>query len=161
MKSITETAPSHTLRFLKKQILIHYSSWKMMWKRNLFLHDLENVPDDADAIYLGTSHGDGNYSAQDVGNGWMRIEKVFATHSILYLNERICKTVIDIGRHWIYNLNRPFDVGFAYQVQPQFKVYAPHIPFFYQADSKNKKNKWEGLTRTPLRMKKKFSIHTL
>ena len=128
---------------------------------SVFTCDLENVPDDADAIYLGTSHGDGNYSAQDVGDGWMRIEKVFATHSILYLNERICKTVIDIGRHWIYNLNRPFDVGFAYQVQPQFKVYAPHVPFFYQADSKNKKNKWEDLTRTPLRMKKKFSIHTL
>ena len=128
---------------------------------SVFTCDLENVPDDADAIYLGTSHGDGNYSAQDAGNGWMRIEKVFATHSILYLNERICKTVIDIGRHWIYNLNRPFDVGFAYEVQPQFKVYAPHVPFFYQADSKNKKNKWEGLTRTPLRMKKKFSIHTL
>lgn len=128
---------------------------------SVFTCDLENVPDDADAIYLGTSHGDGNYLATDVGNGWMKVERVFATHSILYLNKKICKEVIDIGRHWIYNLNRPFDVGFAYDVQPKYNVYAPYIPFFYQADSKNKKNQWEAITRTPLRMKKKFTIGTI
>lgn len=130
-------------------------------EESVFTCDLDNIPDDADAIYLGTSHGDGNYLAQDVGCGWMQIERVFATHSILYINEEICKDVIETGKHWIYDLNRPFDVGFAYQVQPKYKVYAPHIPFFYQADSKNKKNKWEQLTRTPLRMKKKFKLGTI
>tara|TARA_Y100000114_G_scaffold36710_1_gene32218 strand:+ start:14278 stop:14931 length:654 start_codon:yes stop_codon:yes gene_type:complete len=129
-------------------------------EESVFTYNLDNVPDDADAIYLGTSHGDGRYSARDVGNGWMRVERVFATHSILYLNKRICEKVIEVGKHWIYELNRPFDVGFAYHVQPHFNVYSPHIPFFYQADSKNTKNKWEKLTRTPLQHKKKFSVFT-
>jgi len=130
-------------------------------EESVFTYNLDNVPDDADAIYFGTSHGDGNYSAQDVGGGWMRVQRVFATHAIMYLNPDICNAVTEVGKKWIYEYNRPFDVGFAYEVQPQFKVYAPHTPFFYQADSKNTKNKWEGLTRTPLQMKKKFTIGTM
>ena len=116
------------------------------------------VPDDADTIYLGTSHGDGNYTTTPVDDEWVKIEKVFATHAILYLNERYAKDVIATGKHFIYNRNTPFDVGCAYVVQPRFNVYAPRTPFFYQADSKNAKNKWEGITRTPLKMKPKKSV---
>ena len=122
--------------------------------------DLE-IPDDTDAIYFGTSHGDGNYEAIDQQNGWSKIQKVFATHAIMYMNENIAKQVIKTGKEWIYGKNHPFDVGFAYEVQPKFNVYAPYIPFFYQADAKNKVNKWESITRTPLNRKKKFSIFTL
>lgn len=128
---------------------------------NSFSLELKEVPDDADAIYLGTSHGDNNYSAIDVGNGWMKIERVFATHSILYINPKICEAILEVGKRWIYEINRPFDVGIAYEVQPNFNVYAPHTPFFYQADAKNAVNKWEGLTRTPLNRKKKFSVFTI
>ena len=128
---------------------------------NRFSIELKEIPDDADAIYLGTSHGDNNYSATDVGNGWMKIERVFATHSILYINPKICEAILEVGKRWIYEINRPFDVGIAYEIQPQFRVYAPHAPFFYQADAKNNVNKWEGLTRTPLNRKKKFSVFTI
>lgn len=126
-----------------------------------FSLDLKDVPDDADAVYLGTSHGDNNYSAVDVGNGWMKIERVFATHAILYITKRICEEILVTGNRWIYEHNRPFDVGIAYEVQPRYNVYAPHRPYFYQADAKNKVNKWEGLTRTPLRRQKKFSVFTI
>lgn len=121
--------------------------------------DLE-IPDDADAIYFGTSHGDGRYAAVDQENGWSKVERVFATHAIMYMNERIAKEVIKTGKRWIYEHNRPFDVGFAYEVQPSYNVYAPYVPFFYQADAKNNVNKWEQITRTPLKRSKKFSIFT-
>lgn len=126
-----------------------------------FTLDLENVPDDADAIYMGTSHGDNAYSAIDVGNNWMKIQRVFATHSILYINKGICEEIIKTGSRWIYEINRPFDVGIAYEVQPRYNVYAPHKPYFYQSDAKNKVNKWEHITRTPLRRQKKFSVFTI
>ena len=130
-------------------------------EESVFTTTLENIPDDADAIYMGTSHGDGNYSAIDVGNGWMKIERVFATHSIMWLNEKMAKEVIETGKRWIYGKNHPFDVGIAYELQPRFNVYAPHVPFLFQADAKNNKNKWESLTRTPLKQSKKFSVFTL
>ena len=130
-------------------------------EESVFTTTLQNIPDDADAIYMGTSHGDSNYSAIDVGNGWMKIERVFATHSIMWLNEKMAKEVIETGKRWIYGKNHPFDVGIAYELQPRFNVYAPHVPFFFQADAKNSKNKWESLTRTPLKQSKKFSVFTL
>ena len=130
-------------------------------EESVFTTLLDNIPDDADAIYMGTSHGDNNYHAQDVGNGWAQIHRVFATHAILYLNPNLAKDVIETGKKWIYEYNRPFDVGFAYEVQPKHKVYTPHVPFFFQSDAKNAMNKWEGLTRTPLRVHKKFSVFTI
>lgn len=130
-------------------------------EESVFDTNLDNIPDDADAIYMGTSHGDNKYSAKDVGNGWMKIERVFATHSIMWLNEKMAKEVIETGKRWIYERNHPFDVGIAYELQPRFNVYAPHVPFFFQSDAKNTKNKWESITRTPLRREKKFSVFTL
>ena len=130
-------------------------------EESVFTTTLENIPDNADAIYMGTSHGDGNYHAKDVGNGWMKIQRVFATHAIMWLNERVAKEVINVGKRWIYERNHPFDVGLAYELQPHFNVYAPHTPFFFQADAKNNVNKWESITRTPLRREKAFSVFTL
>ena len=119
------------------------------------------IPEDADAIYFGTSHGDGNYEAIDLKNGWVKIQKVFATHAIMHINKSFSQKVIDVGKKWIYEHNRPFDVGIAYEIQSEFNVYAPLRPFFFQADSKNGVNKWESITRTPLKTTKKFSIRTI
>ena len=41
-----------------------------------------SIPEDADAIYFGISHGDYYYSAVDCGNDWIKIKQVFATHAI-------------------------------------------------------------------------------
>jgi hypothetical protein len=119
-------------------------------------------PDDADAIYLGTSHGDGRYHAEKVGDtSWLKIRGVFATHAILYLSKTYAENTIEIGKRWIYEKNTPFDVGLAKDLQPTKSVYAPIVPFFYQADSKNSVNKWEGITKTPLKFAAQFKIGTV
>ena len=120
-----------------------------------------HIMEDTDAIYFGTSHGDSNYEAINQLNGWSKICRVFSTHAILYMNPAYAQGVVDEGRNHIYNLNRPFDVGIAYGGQHKFNVYAPMVPFFYQADSKNTVNQWERITRTPLNTKKKFSTRTI
>ena len=119
-----------------------------------------DIPDGADAIYVGTSHGDMNYNTNEVDgypNLW-KVEKVFATHAILFLTKRYAEAVIRVGKQFIYQHNKPFDVGCAYAVQPSFNVYAPKEPIFYQADSKNEKNKWEHLTRQPLKFRPKKTM---
>ena len=109
------------------------------------------VPDNTDAIYLGTSHGDGNYLAMDIGGGFARIGKVFATHAILYLTDNYRKAVSETAKDFVYNHNTPFDLGCA-MLQTRNFVVAPHKPYFYQADERDSANKWENLTRTPLQI---------
>ena len=112
---------------------------------------IDGIPEDADAIYLGVSHGDGRYFAQDIGNNLAKIKGVFATHAILYLTEKYKKAVVDIAKEFVYNMHTPFDLGCA-SIQGDYNVYTPHLPYFYQADERSSANKWENLTRHPLRM---------
>ena len=118
------------------------------------------IPDDADAVYLGTSHSDMRYTAIDQGNGWSKIDGVFGTHAILHLNKKYAVEMSDIVVQCIKN-NCPFDVSLAKMVQRKYNIYAPYSPFFYQADSKNSTNKYETITRQPLKRKKKFSTRTI
>ncbi len=106
-------------------------------------------PEDAECVYLGTSHGDLRYSADPQGPYWFRIKEVFATHAILHIDPDYAQDMVDITRKWIA-VGRPFDVGLARELQTKRKVYALREPMFYQSDAKNEKNKWEVTTRTPL-----------
>ena len=119
------------------------------------------IPENADCIYLGVSTGDGSFEAINNNDGFAKIKRVFATHAILHMSKEMSKDVIDFGKKFIYERNTPFDVGFAYDVQPRYNVFTPYVPFFYQADSKNTVNKWEHLTINPLPMKPKFKIGTM
>ena len=107
------------------------------------------VPDDADAVYLGTSQGDCNYSAINVNEDLARVERIFATHAIIHFNPEYSKAVAKITEDAVKG-DGPFDVGIAYGVQKDFNVYAVKTPYFYQADSKNTVNKYEYITRIPL-----------
>ena len=120
-----------------------------------------DFPDDAHAVYMGTSHGDGQYEAMKHDQHWLKIKRVFATHAILYFSKEYANQTIEIGKRWIYDRNMPFDVGLAYELQPNRNVYAPIVPTFYQADSKNTKNKWEEITKTPLRITEGFKLGTM
>ena len=120
-----------------------------------------DFPDDAHAVYMGTSHGDGQYEAMKHDQHWLKIKRVFATHAILYFSKEYANQTIEIGKRWIYDRNTPFDVGLAYELQPNRNVYAPIVPTFYQADSKNTKNKWEEITKTPLRITEGFKLGTM
>tara|TARA_Y100000310_G_C20512986_1_gene729793 strand:- start:122 stop:811 length:690 start_codon:yes stop_codon:yes gene_type:complete len=112
------------------------------------------IPDDTDAIYLGISHGDGNYVAEDIGDGFARISRMLAAHAILYVSERYAKEVQHVAHRCIYEAHKPFDVG-TYMIQEHFNIITPYKPFFYQKsyDEKEALNDWEQLTRTPLMIK--------
>tara|TARA_R100000697_G_scaffold35038_1_gene46648 strand:- start:973 stop:1659 length:687 start_codon:yes stop_codon:yes gene_type:complete len=117
--------------------------------------DTIEVPDDTDAVYLGISHGNKNYFAQDVsepdGEWLARIQGVFATHAILYLTDKYKKATIDIAKEYAYNRNIPFDVGCS-EIQKSFKVLTPHLPFFAQSDDRRSESKWGAMTLQPLQM---------
>ncbi len=116
-----------------------------------------DVPDDIDALYLGTSHGDNNYTTNPV-EGYdqiLKITQVFATHAILYMNKAYAKEFVDVTEAAIKSRRQHFDVVAAYNLQPRFNIYGMRSPVFYQADSKNDKNKWEMITKTPLEIKPK------
>lgn len=119
------------------------------------------IPENADCIYLGVSIGDGSFEAINNNDGFAKIKRVFATHAILHMSKEMSEDIIRFGKKWIYEMCRPFDVGIAYEIQPMYNVYTPHVPFFYQADSKNTFNKWEQFTKNPLPMKKKFTTGTM
>jgi hypothetical protein len=110
------------------------------------------VPDDTDAIYLGTSHGDGRYMAQDIGGGLLRIGKMFAAHAVLYITERYRQAVVDVAKECIYKLHVPFDIG-TYNIMENFLVVAPHRPWYYQGPCGESLNNWEWITRPPLQIR--------
>jgi len=109
------------------------------------------VPDHTDAIYLGISHGDGNYIAEDIGGGMARIARMLAAHAVIYLTDRYLSAVSEVAHKCLYENKQPFDLG-TYNIQQNFMVVTPHLPFFYQKHNGESLNNWEDLTRTPLRI---------
>ena len=107
------------------------------------------IPDDADAVYLGTSQGDCNYSAISANEDTAKVQRIFATHAIIHLNPEYSKRVVQVTEDAV-KADGPFDVQIAYGIQKDFNVYAVKAPYFYQADSKNTVNKYEYITRIPL-----------
>ena len=98
------------------------------------------IPDDADAVYLGisswgrmNSHSGPFVRYEDLGNGLLRIYNMLSAHAILYLNQeyvslcsRISEQATSIADHQ--------DIGFA-EIQRYFNVYAFDDPMFYQSSS--------------------------
>ena len=98
------------------------------------------IPDDADAVYLGisswgrmNSHSGPFVQYEDLGNGLLRIYNMLSAHAILYLNQeyvslcsRISEQATSIADHQ--------DIGFA-EIQRYFNVYAFDDPMFYQSSS--------------------------
>lgn len=111
---------------------------------------LLTLPEGVDAVYLGVSSaGEAGISAVDVGGGLARISGVFAAHAILYLSERYRAAVVATARDCVDRRHVPFDVGCA-EIQKDFVVLTPYRPFFFQADAREARNRWEALTRVPL-----------
>ena len=98
------------------------------------------IPDDADAVYLGisswgrmNSHSGPFVQYEDLGDGLLRIYNMLSAHAILYLNQeyvslcsRISEQATSISDHQ--------DIGFA-EIQRYFNVYAFDDPMFYQSSS--------------------------
>ena len=98
------------------------------------------IPDDADAVYLGisswgrmNSHSGPFVQYEDLGDGLLRIYNMLSAHAILYLSQeyvslcsRISEQATSIADHQ--------DIGFA-EIQRYFNVYAFDDPMFYQSSS--------------------------
>jgi len=107
------------------------------------------IPDDADGIYLGVSHGNIYYKTKKYNENYLRISGILATHAILYISENYKNNMAMANKHFIYNLKTPWDVAAA-GLQHRFRVYTPNNPFFYQADERDSANKWQFFTDKPL-----------
>jgi hypothetical protein len=101
------------------------------------------VPDDADAVYLGNStwgrmNGhNGEYVQYDkIDNypGVLRVYNMLATHAILYLKREYTDLIKRIAYHTGYVIENYNDVGFA-EVQRYFKIYALDNPLFGQSSN--------------------------
>lgn len=106
-----------------------------------FLHCME-VPDNADALYLGISHWGRylNHSGpyvhyEKITDELVKIYNMLTTHAILYLSEEyknICKR---IAYYYGYMIEDHVDIGFA-EIQKFFNVYALDNPLFVQYEWK-------------------------
>lgn len=108
-----------------------------------------DIPDDSDGVYLGISHGNRNYQTSKKNQDYLRISGILAAHAILYVSDAFRKAMSDIGKHCLYKLNLPWDIGTS-NIQHKFKVYTPNKPVIYQSNDRENANKWQNLTDKPL-----------
>ena len=98
------------------------------------------IPDDADAIYLGVSswgrmnaHSGPFVQYEKVDENLVRVYNMLGAHAILYLNQEyvsLCSRIAQNG----YDIADHQDIGFA-EIQRYFNVYAFNDPMFYQTSS--------------------------
>lgn len=103
---------------------------------NKFINTL-NIPDDADAFYLGVScmgAFNGTHerliSAEPVSKNVYRIYNMLAAHAIVYLNSDYVKEMVRVI-NFCYQHNIPHDIGIA-EVMKYWNVYGLNKPMFYQ-----------------------------
>jgi hypothetical protein len=127
----------------------HYNILSAIKGKHIILEDdcviknnqlIIEVPDDADAVYLGLSSWGylkdvskpGNHTFEQVANfpGIYKVNGMLATHAILYISKDYIKTCERIAKYSADN-SVHVDQGFA-RVQRYFNVYAIADPIFYQ-----------------------------
>lgn len=106
----------------------------------LFFRDEIEIPDDADALYLGVSSWgrmnshSGPFNQYDrIDRNLLRIYNMVGAHAILYLSKEytsLCKRIAEHG----YKIEDHHDIGFA-EVQKYFNVYSVDDPMFFQTSS--------------------------
>jgi hypothetical protein len=101
-----------------------------------------DVPDDADAVYIGTSTFgaveaidnevvQGCVIAEDVAPGLLRIHNMLGAHAIIHLTDRWRTAAIEAMLGAMADEDRAPDQGLA-DIQGHFRVYATKRPFFFQ-----------------------------
>lgn len=96
------------------------------------------VPDDADAVYLGISQWARYFSFsgpfvhyKKISNNLVRVFNMLGGHSILYLTNDYVRMCQRVSRHAFETLEYNQDPGFA-EIQKYFNVYSVNDPFFIQ-----------------------------
>jgi len=96
------------------------------------------IPDDADAIYLGISswgrmngHSGPYVQSEKISDDIYRIYNMLSAHSILYLKQEYLNMWQRIAYHAGHITEDFHDIGFA-EIQRWFNIYAFDDPLFYQ-----------------------------
>lgn len=104
-----------------------------------FVNEIE-VPDDADALYLGISHWGRylNHSGpyvhyEQINDEIVRIYNMLATHAIMYLSQTYVDICKRISYYYGYKVEGHLDIGFA-EVHKLYNVYSFDNPLFRQYD---------------------------
>jgi hypothetical protein len=118
----------------------------VLFEDDCLLHNFEpiiEVPDDADAVYLGTSQWARYFSFSGpfvhydiVGENIVRVYNMLGGHSILYLTQEYVKMCQRISHHASEVIGYNQDTGFA-EVQKYFNIYSVNNPFFKQSGYNN------------------------
>lgn len=102
-----------------------------------FVNQIE-LPQGADALYLGISHWGRylNHSGpyvhyERVDNDVLRVYNMLATHAILYLSDHYVDICKRIAYHHGYIIEDHIDIGFA-EIQKYYNVYSFDDPLFRQ-----------------------------
>ena len=110
------------------------------------------IPDDADAFYLGisgwgrmNSHSGPFVQWERVSDDILRTYNMLSGHAVMYISDRYIDLAKRICYHAGYNIEDHVDIGFA-EVQRWHNVYALDDPYFYQTSSDGN----QRVTVTPL-----------
>ena len=111
------------------------------------------VPDDADALYLGISgwgrmngHSGPFVQWEQVDGNLLRVYNMLSGHAIVYLSGEWVEMARRCCHHAGYVIESYYDVQIA-EVQRFFNVYALDDPYFYQTSSDgNQKVTYENLS---------------
>jgi hypothetical protein len=96
------------------------------------------LPDNADALYLGISHW-GRYlnhsgpyvHTTKISEDIVRVHNMLATHAIMYISQEYANMCKRISYHFGYEVENHLDIGFA-EVHRFFNVYSFDEPLFRQ-----------------------------
>ena len=102
-----------------------------------FKNEIE-IPDNADALYLGISHW-GRYIGHSgpfvhttkVNNEIVRVHNMLATHAIMYLSKEYVDVCRRVAHHHGYEIEDHLDIGFA-EIHKLYNVYSFDDPIFRQ-----------------------------
>jgi hypothetical protein len=106
------------------------------------------IPDDADAVYLGLSQwgyykdssrpGNFNFTRNGRIKDIYKVDSMLATHAILYISKRYINACAAVAKYSEDN-SVHVDQGFA-RIQRYYNVYALGNPIFYQSSNKDATN---------------------
>ena len=114
------------------------------------------VPDDADAVYLGFSRYGWNHNHDEpfpkslkiteLNDQYHRVYNMLARHAIIHFNAQYDQVCVDAMNNFIANPDeyKAGDVSIS-RFHPQYRVYSLNEPIFYQDDAGTR-----GLTKRSL-----------
>ena len=105
------------------------------------LDPIVEIPEDADAFYLGisgwgrmNSHSGPFVQWDRVDDNTLQVYNMLSGHAIMYISDRYIDLAKRISHHAGYVIENHVDIGFA-EVQRWHNVYALDDPYFYQTSS--------------------------